>query len=472
MTVPTLSHGRKTLAVLTLVIALVLEIVDLTIVNTALPAIQADYAASPQTSEWVAAGYALAFAMCLMLGGRLGDALGYRRMFVTGVAGFTLASVLCGVAGSGTQLVVARILQGVTGAMMAPQSLALMQILFDPLERVHKMALFGVIGGLAAIAGPILGGVLIHADLFGLGWRMIFLVNAPVGLIAMLMGLRFLPAMRSPHGGGLDLAGTALFALATAALVWPLIAMEHSGAGVLELGSLLGAVVLYALGWRHVKRRSGQGRAVLFSPELFTVPTFRLGLAIAASFALATGGFLLIFAFALQRERGLSPLQTGLLHMPFSLGVMLGIGGIGRRLLPRYGRWVLVAGALTMAVSGGTLLLAIGLTQWPLMALLPLVALAGMGMGMASGSVGPVTVAHVDSGHAGAASGLLKTGQQLGTALGVALIGGGYFASPHVTGRSGVLGATLLLEPVLLACALLAAGLPSRLFGEGASRQA
>lgn len=464
MTDSTLSHGRKTLAVLTLVIALVLEIVDLTIVNTALPAIQADYAASPQTSEWVAAGYALSFAICLLLGGRLGDLLGYRRMFVTGVAGFTLASVLCGVAGSGGQLVAARILQGMTGAMMAPQSLALMQILFDPLERVHKLALFGVIGGLAAIAGPILGGLLIHADLFHLGWRMIFLVNAPVGVIAMLMGLRFLPAMRSPHGGGLDGVGTTIFALATAALVWPLIAMEHAGMGPRELGSLLGAAVLFALGWRHVVRRAGQGGAVLFPPALFTVPTFRIGLPIATCFALATGGFLLIFAFALQRERALSPLQTGLLHMPFSLGVMLGIGGIGRQLLPRYGRWVLVAGAMVMALSGGALLLAIGLTGWPLMALLPLVALAGVGMGMASGSVGPVTVAHVDRAHAGAASGLLKTGQQLGTALGVALIGGAYFASPRWTGVSGVLGATSLLILVLLCCAVLAKCLPRSIF--------
>jgi MFS family permease len=353
MTLQSLSQGRKTLAVLTLVIALVLEIVDLTIVNTALPAIQASYAASPQVSEWVAAGYALGFAMCLLLGGRLGDVLGYRRMFVGGTIGFTLASVLCGMAGSGGQLIAARILQGVTGAMMAPQSLAFMQILFDPLERVAKLALFGVIGGLAAIAGPILGGLLIHADLLGLGWRMIFLVNAPVGAIAVLMGLRFLPFGRSPYGGGLDLAGFALFALAIAALAWPLIAMEHAGIGYPEVACLLAAGLLFTLGWRHVGRRAAQGRALLFSPMLFAVPTFRLGLSIAVCFSLATGGFLLIFAFALQGERGMSPLQTGLLHMPFSLGVMLGIGGIGRYFLPRYGRWVLVAGALVMASSGG-----------------------------------------------------------------------------------------------------------------------
>jgi EmrB/QacA subfamily drug resistance transporter len=434
MTVPTLSHGQKTLAVLTLVIALVLEIVDLTIVNTALPAIQHDYAASPQVSEWVAAGYALSFAICLMLGGRLGDALGYRRMFVTGVAGFTLASVLCGVAGSGGQLVAARILQGVTGALMAPQSLALMQILFDPLERVHKLALFGVIGGLAAIAGPILGGLLIHADLFGLGWRMIFLVNAPVGLIAMLMGLRFLPAMRSPHGSGFDPLGTLLFALAIAGLVWPLIAMEHAGLGLPELASLAASAICFLLGWRHLRQRSRQAQPVLFAPGLFAVPSFRLGIMIAASFSLASGGFLLIFAFALQGERGLSPLQTGLMHMPFSLGVMLGIGGIGRRYLPRFGRWVPAAGALAMAAAGTGVLLLVGLTGCSLLAALPLVALTGMGMGMASGSIGPITVAHVEPGHAGAASGLLKTSQQLGTALGVALIGGAYFASPRWTG--------------------------------------
>ncbi|MDE1917696.1 MAG: MFS transporter [Sphingomonadales bacterium] len=464
MSLSSLSHRQKTLAVLTLIVALVLEIVDLTIVNTALPAIQADYAASPQVSEWVAAGYALSFAMCLLLGGRLGDALGYRRMFMLGVTGFTLASVLGGLAASGEQLVAARILQGVTGAMMAPQSLALMQILFEPLERVSKLALFGVIGGLAAIAGPILGGVLIHADLFHLGWRMIFLVNAPVGLVAVVMAWRFLPEARSPHGAGLDLPGTGLFALAIAALVWPLIAMEHAGAGRVEMASLLAAGVLFAAGARHVRRRCAAGQSVLFPVSLFAVPSFRRGLVIATCFSMASGGYLLIFAFALQGERGLSPLQTGLFHVPFSLGVMLGIGGLGRRLLPRLERWVLVAGALAMALSGGTVLLAIGLTDWTLWALAPLVALSGVGMGMASGSIGPITVAQVEIGHAGAASGLLKTGQQLGTALGVALIGGAYFSSRAMTGLSGTLGAAVLLVPVLLACSLLAACLPARLF--------
>lgn len=471
MTVPSRSPRAQTLAVLTLVIALVLEIVDLTIVNTALPAIQADYAASPQVSEWVAAAYALSFSMFLLLGGRLGDALGYRRMFVGGVAGFTLASVLCGVAGSGGQLVAGRILQGLTGAMMAPQSMALMQVLFDPLERVSKLALFGVIGGLAAIAGPILGGVLIHADLFGLGWRLIFLVNAPVGVVAVVMGLRFLPAVRSPHGGRLDLAGTALFAVAIAGLVWPLITMEHSGLGPIELGALGASALCFALGWRHVRQRTARGEAALFAPGLFDVPSFRLGLIIAASFALASGGFLLIFAFALQGERGLSPLQTGLLHMPFSLGVMLGIGGIGRHYLPHYGRWVPAAGALAMAVSGAGALLMIGLTVWPLALLLPLVALAGVGMGMASGSIGPITVAHVEAAHAGAASGLLKASQQLGTALGVALIGGAYFAWPRLAGMSGTLGAVALLVPVLLGCAWAASRLPERIFGEAGRRR-
>ena len=464
MTNPSLSQGRKTLALLTLVIALVLEIVDLTVVNTALPAIQADYAASPQIAEWVAAGYSLSFAMLLLLGGRLGDAFGYRRLFVLGVAGFTLASLLCGAARSGEELVAARILQGMTGAMMAPQAMALMQVLFDPLERVSKMAMFGLIGGLAAIAGPILGGALIHADLLGLGWRTIFLVNGPVGLLAVVAGLKFLPDARSPHGAGMDLVGTALFALAIATLVWPLIAMEHGGLGRGEMAGLVASAVFFVAGWRHVNRRVAQGQPALFAPGLFKVPSFRLGIIIAACFALASGGYLLIFAFALQGERGLSPLQTGLLHMPFSLGVMLGIGGVGRRFLPRFGRWVPVAGALAMGVSGVAVLLAIGLTHGSLLMLAPLVAFSGMGMGMASGSIGPITLAQVDAGHAGAASGLLKTSQQLGSALGIALIGGIYFASPRFTGLSGTVGAVALLAPVLLACAAMAAMLPERLF--------
>eukprot|EP01037_Dinobryon_pediforme_P012150 gene12150-12236_t len=342
------------------------------------------------------AGYSLSFALLLMAGGRLGDSHGYRRMFLLGVAGFTLASMACGLARTGDQLVAARLLQGATGAVMAPQAMALLQVLFDPLERVAKMATFGLIGGLAAIAGPIIGGLLIRADVLGLGWRIIFLINLPVGIVAILAGRAFLPAARSSHPAGNDFGGIVLFGAAMGAALWPVIRAEGHGMGPAAAASLLAAPVLAWAGWRHVRARVAAGRPALFAPDLFAIASFRLGLAMAVLFGAANAGFLLVLAFALQSERGQTPLATGLLHMPFGLGAMLGIGVLGRKLLPRIGRWILVIGTVVMAAAVTTTLGGISAMPLPLGALvLPLIA-AGAGMGMTSGCIGPVTMAQVD----------------------------------------------------------------------------
>lgn len=387
-----MTRRQKTLALLTLIVALVLEIVDLTIVNTALPAIKADVGADAEASQWIVAGYSLAFALLLMAGGRLGDSFGYRRIFLLGVAGFTVSSALCGLAANAEQLVAARLLQGATGAIMSPQFMALMQVLFAPLERVSKLALFGVLGGLSAIAGPIIGGLLIEADVLGLGWRIVFLINLPIGLAAIVAGWLWLPETRSTRPAGYDLIGMVLFGGAVAAMIAPLMRVEGVGwslGGTLSLGA---AAVLGALGWRHVSARVANSRAALFDPALFSIPSFRLGLSLAMTFSLASAGFLLVFAFALQVEFGQTPLVTGLLHMPFGLGAMFGIGVLGRRFLPRIGRWILVAGGLTMAAAALLAMAVIGMPSFPWVALVPLLMLAGTGMGMISGCIPPVTV--------------------------------------------------------------------------------
>jgi EmrB/QacA subfamily drug resistance transporter len=459
----TLSPRQKLLALLTLVVAVVLEIVDLTIVNTALPAIKSDLGAGAEAAQWVVAGYALSFALLLMAGGRLGDSFGYRRIFLIGVAGFTLASLACGLAASPGQLVAARLLQGAMGAIMAPQAMALMQVLFDPLERVSKLALFGLIGGLAAIGGPVLGGLLIEANLLGLGWRLVFLINLPLGLLALAAGWYFLPVTRSGRPAGFDLPGMALFAAAVLALLWPLTRAD-AGWTAREWLCLALALPLAAWGWRHVGVQVKAGRAALFDPELLTVPAFAPGLALSVAFAAANAGFLLAFAFALQSERGESPLVTGLLHMPFGFGAMVGIGLLGRTFLPKYGRWVLVAGASTMALAAAAVLAGIGqlALSWP--QLTPLLVLAGVGMGTISGCINPVALARIDRDHAGAASALLRTCQQLGSALGVALAGSVYFAWRSDAGPPPSLAAAMVVAALLLLCAWLAARLPARIF--------
>ncbi|MBC2665500.1 MFS transporter [Novosphingobium flavum] len=458
-----LSPRQRQLALLTLIVALVLEIVDLTIVNTALPAIRTGIGVDALESQWIVAGYSLAFALLLMAGGRLGDSYGYRRLFLIGVTGFTLASVACGLARSGDELVIARLLQGATGALMAPQSMALLQVLFEPLERVAKLALFGVIGGLAAIAGPILGGLLIEADLFGLGWRLVFLINLPVGIAALAAGRAFLPPVRSGRHVGYDGMGMLWFAAAVGTLLWPLMDAEGQGAHAWDLLPLVAVVPLAMLGWRHVRARMIAGRPALFDPALFGIATFRLGLGMAVAFNAASAGFLLVFAFALQAERGQSALVTGLLHMPFGLGAMFGIGVVSRRLLPVLGRWVPLWGALLMAGGAVQVLFAIAF-GWPLSAIVPGMVVAGIGMGMAAGCTGPIAVAQVDRDHAGSASGLLKTCMQLGSALGVALVGSLYFSWAPVLGGAPAVASALGIAVLLGLCAALAFRLPGTIF--------
>ena len=462
----TMTARQKSRALLVLVVALVLEIVDTTIVNTALPAIKTGIGADAVHAQWIVAGYSVSFALLLMAGGRMGDSYGYRRMLVWGVAGFTLASAACGLAQDGDQLVAARLLQGATGAVMAPQSMALMQVLFDPLERVARMAMFGLIGGLAAIAGPIIGGVLIHADLFGLGWRLLFLINLPIGLVTIAAALRLLPPTRSGRHFGYDTIGMLWFGLAVAALLAPLIGAEGAasrGRAGDELWLMLAALPLGWLGWRHVAARTRAGQPALFDPTLFAIRPFRLGLAMSVAFAAANGGFLLVFAFALQVERGQTPLMTGLLHMPFGFGAMLGIGVLSRALLPRFGRTIPLLGSVVMALSCWLVLSAIG-WRWPLGLIAPAMVTAGIGMGMTTGSIGPITFAQVDRDHAGAASGLLKTCQQLGTALGVALIGSAYFAWARLAGLPPSPFAAAIVGTILASCLLLGLRLPDAIF--------
>lgn len=460
---PVETARQKTFALLVLVVAVVLEIVDITIVNTALPAIRTGIGANALVSQGIVAGYSLAFALLLMAGGRLGDGYGYRRIFLFGVAGFTLASAACGLARSGDQLVVARMLQGAAGALMAPQAMALLQVLFDPLERVSKLALFGVIGGLAAIAGPIVGGLLIRADLFGLGWRLVFLINLPVGIAALAGGFAFLPAVRSGRHGSFDALGMAWFAAAVGTLLWPLAHAGGRGLSLLDLACVAAVVPLLALGWRHVSARVAAGRPALFDPALLRLRPFGLGLAMGCAFSAASAGFLLVFAFALQSERGQTALVTGLLHMPFGLGAMLGIGVVSRRFLPVFGRWLPVGGAVLMALSCLQVLGALALGGG-LAGLVPGMVLAGIGMGMTSGCVGPIAFAQVDRDHAGAASGLLKTCQELGSALGVALVGSAYFGWAPALGQRPAVVAGTLVGVLLLACAALAVLLPTSIF--------
>ncbi|WP_315761453.1 MFS transporter [Sphingomonas sp. Y38-1Y] len=424
-----LSDRRRTLAFATVLCAFVLEVADATIVNTALPQIRRGLGAGDIAMQWIAAAYFLGLGSLLLIGGRLGDIFGYRRMFAIGIAAFVAASCLCGLSRNPDELVAARLLQGASGAMMAPQVMAIVQLLYSPLERVARLAWFGVLGGLAAILGPVAGGLLIEADILGLGWRAIFLVNLPLGLMALAAAWRFVPSLKSSAAIRIDIVGALIFMAGFAALLAALIEGPERGWPWPTLAALAGGFALIATGWHHARRREQRIGSAVIATALFGLPTFFWGIVAILAFSAASAGYLLIFAVSLQQGLGLSALDTALAHVPFGLGVMGGISVIGRRWLPVLGRKLLIAGALILAAAGFAVLMRVsaGSATDPLT--IALFAVAGLGMGMLAGPLPPVIVADVDRAQAGAASAMLKTAQQIGGAAGVALIGAAYFTA-------------------------------------------
>ncbi len=466
------SDLQRTLAFATVLVAFVLEVADSTIVNTALPEIRQALNAGESSMQWIVAAYFLSLGTLLLIGGRLGDIYGYRRVFLTGIVAFVAASVMCGVATTSEQLIAARLFQGAAGALMTPQVMAIVQILYSPLERVSRLAWFGIVGGLAAILGPILGGVLIEANPFGLGWRSIFLINLPIGVIAFATGLMFIPEFRSEQKLKVDSLGALLFALALAALLGAMIQGPDRGWPWWCWALLVASAALFFIGWRHAVRRVANLGSAVIEPSLFAIPTFFWGLAAVMAFSAASVGFLLVFAVALQQGLGLSPLDTAIQHVPFGLGVMAGISLIGRRYLPRFGRWLLVVGTVIMGIAiAGTLMLVLErMTGGP--AFIVLLLAAGLGMGMVAGPLPPIIMSKVDRSHAGTASATLKAVQQVGGALGIAMIGGIYLVSAKssATGFLDALPLAIVSIAALLALAIVASlRLPDDIFGPKAA---
>lgn len=417
----TLTERHRSMAVAVVGAALVLEIMDGSIINVAIPRLQQSLGATGAQIGWVSSGYAFFFAALLIAGGRLGDIFGYRRMFMIGMTLFGLASAGCGLAPSAGMLIAMRVAQGAAAAMMGPQVLSIVQVLYAPHERFKVMGIFGLIGGAAGILGPIIGGMLIQLDLFGLGWRPIFLINVPVVAVALVLAWRVLPRGGSAEARGLDAGGLALALPGLAALLLPLIEGPELGwPWWLRLMPLL-AVILLGACWRHLRRRAACGAPVLVPPALFSDRLLLTGLAMALVYTSGTGALLLSASVTLQRGLGFSALQTALIHIPFAAGAAVSIAALGRKLLPVLGRRMMligVAGQIT-----GLWLLSSGLAAQDLVRIGVGFALCGMGMGLISAPLPAFCFVRVPRAQAGAASGLFNTAQQLGMALGVAVLG-------------------------------------------------
>jgi EmrB/QacA subfamily drug resistance transporter len=417
----TLSKRRRYFALGVVALAFVMDILDTTIVNVAIPSIQSGFHTSYTAIEWIIAGYALAFSLLLITGGKLGDSYGYHTLFLAGVAGFTIASLLCGLAWTPEVLVAARVLQGATAALMLPQVMALMQIMFAPHERVQVQGVFGLMGGASASLGPVIGALLIQANIHGMSWRPIFLINVPVGILALVMGWYVLPRGRSSHPLGVDFLGTALLLCALLLLVFPLIQGREAHWAPWCFAMLVASPAIFFWLAKHVMRRQRNGLAPLVMPSLFHERSFSLGLVVSFFFNIAMSGYLLIFTLLIQIGYGYSVLRAGLCGIPFAVGVAFSMAFLSKRILPKLGRTLIVVGAgfLCIAMLSMTALLLQYQGSPPPMAMLLLPQLiAGFGLGMFLGTMSPVILCDVDIRYAGAASGILSSVQQLCNAMG------------------------------------------------------
>jgi EmrB/QacA subfamily drug resistance transporter len=405
-------------------------VLDFFVGNVALPSIAADLHASSGALEWIAAGYALTVAAFLITAGRLGDNLGRRRMYTTGIALFVIASVACGVAPSAGVLVAARVAQGLAGALLMPQVLAIIGVTFRGADRARAMGVYSMALGLAAVGGQLIGGALVQADVAGLGWRACYLINVPVGIAALVLTPRLVPESRAGRPSRLDLGGVALVTLAVLAITLPLIEGREQGWPAWTWVSFALAVVLAAGFVAHQLARARRGRPALLDLALFGERTFSAGLATQLLLWCGQAAFFVFLALYLQPGRGLDALQAGLVFTVVAVAYVV-TSGAAPGLTERHGRRVPLAGAATLAAGHALLALAVaGVGVGGSVAVLvPGLLLVGAGMGLCLTSLNHIVLETLDEERAGSASGVLGTIQELGNALGVAVTGVVFFGA-------------------------------------------
>ncbi len=450
------------LGFLVVLAASVMDLLDSTIAQTAAPAIRRDLGGSFAQLEWISAAYTLAMSVTLLLGSRLGDLFGRRRMLLFGMAGFIAASILCALAPSAGALVAARALQGAVAALMVPQGFGLIRELFGDEGQQKAFGVFGPVMGLAAVAGPLVGGGLVNLDLLGTGWRSIFLVNVPLGLAAIVAGLRFLPrSTPSARGARLDAPSVTLAMVGGVALIYPLIQGREHGWPAWSFALLAGGVaVLFAFAALQ-SRRSRRGDTPLVEPSILRRRAYVAGLAVVVGFIGAMGGMMIALNVMFQAGLGLTPLACAVATVAIPIAA---IGGsiTSSALLARLGRTTMHIGIVTMVVGlviVDIVLRTAGGSVGAVDLAAPL-AVTGFGMGMVFVPMFDVILAGVAPHEMGSASGLLESVQQLAMSLGIAAVGtvlfdrlgGGHSAGAFV----GAADQALLVAVGFLAAACLA----------------
>jgi EmrB/QacA subfamily drug resistance transporter len=430
-----LPRHRRALALAVLLSGSFVTLLDTMIAHVAVPSITRDLHAPIADLELIIAGYGMSYGILLVTGGRLGDLFGRRRLFLLGMTAFTIASLLCGLAPTSRLLVLARILQGATAAMMFPQVFSIIRVTYvDDAERRAAFGWMGLVLGLAAISGQLIGGFLIDADIAGLGWRVVFLVNLPIGILSVLAGILVLPKSRDAGRSGLDLIGVALATLALSLLIVPLVEGQELGWPAWTLISLLLCLPAFAAFVIHETRLESRGGYPIFAMRLTANSGFVLGIIAVLVFYSTANSLFLSIALFLQRGLNFSPSLSGLTFTPAAIA--FSVASLrAPRLVARYGRLALQGGGLIYAA--GMALMALQGAFWPQditpVTLAPGMVLFGFGQGLLTTQLLGSALGAVTVDDAGMASGAISTMQQIGNCLGVALVGLIFFGILHAS---------------------------------------
>jgi EmrB/QacA subfamily drug resistance transporter len=451
------SGGRRTVALHVVLLASFLDLMDSSVVNVALPPIQHDLHTSYETVQWVLTGYTLAFAVLQITAGRLGDIIGHRTMFLIGVAGFTITSALCGASQNGGQLIGLRVAQGVTAAAMVPQVLSIVQAMYPPSTRGRAMGAFGALAGLATVGGPIIGALLTSGDVAGLGWRSIFFVNVPIGVLTLVLGAAVLPNSSATHPPRVDWTGLALSTAGLFLVVYPLVQGRSAGWAAWDFGMLgAGSLALLAfVAQQHSRCR--RGAAPMLDTGLFRYRSFNGGLLTSLLFLGGVIGFFLIFTVYLQNGLGYGVLHAGLTGVPWGIGVPVFAGLSAGVLTPKLGRTGIQLGILLTVAGLVGLMWTISpaATTWQFA---PALFVGGAGMGLVVAALVDFTLSEVPVATAGSASGLYNTVQQLAAALSLAGIATIFFdllgTTPAPATFTSALRTTLWVEVGVFVLAL------------------
>jgi EmrB/QacA subfamily drug resistance transporter len=411
-----------------ILIAMFMAGFDIWAVNVAAPSLQRDLHVSDAALQLIVGGYAFMYASGMVTGGRLGDLFGYKRLFMIGVVTFALASLACGLAPSAGVLVVFRLVQGLTGAVMVPQVVALITATFPARERSKALGFYGATLGLGFVSGQILGGGLIQANIFGLGWRAIFLVNVPVGVIALIVAAVVVPRARGLRKPRLDPLGAVGVSGGLALALVPLTLGSDEGWPVWTWVSLALALPVLAATLAWERRLTRQGGEPLLDLTLFRDRAFSAGLLLNLVSLFFFGGFMFVLTLLLQSGLGLSPLHAGIVNLPLAV-TFIAMTLLGPKLAARLGRQSITLGAVSAML--GAIVLAVfalhfggHLTGWETA---PGTALIGIGQGLMVPSLMSAVLSHVRPEQAGAAAGVLTTTQQFAIASGVAVIGAVFY---------------------------------------------